>query len=82
MRQRIKMSALRVLGVALVIAGIAGLFLPVLQGILFILLGLYLVTLGNTSFHERLRSHASRAPSLLEAFDAFDRKVRRWIGLE
>ena len=47
-KQRMKRWGILVAGWAFILLGIAGLFLPVLQGILFLLIGL-LILLRNTS---------------------------------
>ncbi|GBC85887.1 hypothetical protein HRbin11_02346 [bacterium HR11] len=43
MKKVVLQTLRRILGVIVLLAGIAGLFLPVLQGILLIVLGLYLL---------------------------------------
>jgi uncharacterized membrane protein YbaN (DUF454 family) len=54
-----------VAGIALIALGIVGLFLPVLQGVLFILAGLAI-----------LSSHSPRARRLLDALKSRLRRVR------
>ena len=56
-------------GVSLILLGIVGLVLPVLQGILFILAGLAI-----------LSSHSAYARRLQEAIRAFGRRVRDRIA--
>ena len=52
-------------GISLIVLGLVGLFLPVLQGVLFILAGLAI-----------LSSHSSLALRILEALKARLRRVR------
>ncbi|MCS7311486.1 MAG: hypothetical protein NZ742_01010 [Acidobacteria bacterium] len=66
--KKIVLRALRrVVGAAILLAGIAGLFLPVLQGILLIVLGLYLLGIQpprwvRERLHKIRRSPATPPP--------------------
>jgi uncharacterized protein len=71
-------------GWAFVLLGVAGLFLPFLQGILFLLVGLYLLSLESARarlFRQRLRK---RYPGLArksdEAANWLNRKRQRLFG--
>jgi hypothetical protein len=81
MKQKFKMVALRFLGVLFLLGGILGLFLPFLQGIAMIIIGIYLITLGHPTAHGHIRRHLRRAPPLMRMLDATDDKVRAWLGL-
>jgi uncharacterized membrane protein YbaN (DUF454 family) len=68
-----KRIVLILLGWIFLLLGIAGLFLPVLQGILFILIGL---TLLATEYHWARRW----ITSLRNRYPAIDQKVRKLLG--
>jgi hypothetical protein len=54
--------ALLVGGWIVTLTGVAGLFLPVLQGVLFLLLGLAMLSVGSQRFHGWLRAAFRRWP--------------------
>ena len=68
-----KRIALIVTGWLFLLLGIAGLFLPILQGILFILVGL---TILATEYHWA-RQLISK---LLKRFPGMDLKLRKFLG--
>lgn len=72
----------KALGIVFLVAGIAGLVLPFFQGILFILIGLYLVTIDHPVSREWVRKHLGRVPSALAMFDSCDRHVRKWFKID
>ena len=78
---RRRMSLFRLLGAVLIVVGIVGLFLPIFQGLLFILVGLYLVTLGHPETRAWVRKHLGRVPKALAIFDDCDVRVRRWFKI-
>ena len=73
MRRHFKRAAALALGWALVGVGIVGLFLPVLQGLLMIALGLYVLSRESRSVHLWVEKMRVRHPAL----DHGLREVRR-----
>jgi uncharacterized membrane protein YbaN (DUF454 family) len=71
MKKHIRRVAVLTLGWALIAFGIVGLFLPVLQGVLFILLGLYVLSRESETARRLLHRVRDRHPAL-------DRKLREW----
>lgn len=76
MKERFKRLSLQFAGWGFIFLGILGIFLPILQGILFLLVGLYL--LSNTSpwaarLLERLRE---RFPKINRKFEEAKTKAR------
>ncbi len=75
----VKYWSLLIIGWSFVLLGIAGLFLPVLQGILFITIGLVILTRVHPwarAFLVRLRR---RFPTVNRWFQLARDKARRWI---
>jgi uncharacterized protein len=68
-----KRIVLEITGWAFIVLGIAGLFLPVLQGILFLLIGLSILS----AEHHWARRWISK---LRQRFPEADRKLRRFLG--
>ena len=64
MRTTLKHIAVKVAGWAFILLGIAGLFLPILQGILFLLIGLTLLSAEYVWAHRLLAHLHMRFPSL------------------
>ena len=57
------------------ILGLIGLFVPVLQGFIFIAVGLYILSLASRRFKRTMESHIGRYPR----FRALYEKYRRMI---
>ena len=71
------MSILRhVVGVFFLILGVVGLFLPVLQGVLFLLIGLALLFPRNRYLQELLQKARARYPEQAARLDAWKEKMR------
>ena len=66
---------LSVLGWVLILIGIAGRFLPVLQGGLFLALGAAVISLVSRRFHGWLRTRFARWPRGWKRVERF----RRWL---
>ena len=73
-----------VLGWIFILLGIAGLFLPILQGILFLLIGLIILSSEYVWAHKLLTRLKTRFPKLAAHADAAhhkaDQLMRRWFG--
>jgi len=66
-------------GWILVLVGIAGIFLPILQGGLSLAIGFALLSLGSQSFHLWLRRLMGRWPGLWKRMERFRRRVHGWL---
>jgi hypothetical protein len=64
MRSTLKHIAIKVAGWAFILLGIAGLFLPILQGVLFLLIGLTLLSTEYVWAHNLLGRVHKRYPNL------------------
>ena len=73
MRTKLKRILVLGLGWAFVLLGIAGLFLPFLQGILFILIGLYLLSRASPRVERFLNRIKERYPALKKFDEARER---------
>lgn len=82
MKKKAKRVLLDTIGWIFVAVGIAGFFLPFLQGILFLFLGIYFLSLHSPWFHFHLEKIKQRYPKLITRFDRFDEKVRALFGIE
>ncbi len=65
------------LGIAFLILGVLGLFLPILQGILFIIVGLLILAPESPTIQRLLDSLRKRYPGPFDAADRFKRKLTR-----
>ena len=78
-----KRPLLLILGWVFVALGVAGLFLPFLQGILFLLVGVYLLALGSARvrlLRQRTRRWLrDRYPERMAQVEAVERKAMEWI---
>jgi hypothetical protein len=63
------------LGWIMILLGIAGLFLPILQGGLMLALGLALLSIGSQSMHLWFRSIMGRWPRIWRRLEKLRRKI-------
>ncbi len=80
MRARAKRIAIEVVGWVFIVLGIAGLFLPILQGILFLLIGLFILSTQYAWAHRLLHRLRERFPRIAEQFDKAKAKAERWVS--
>jgi hypothetical protein len=66
-------------GWVLVLVGVVGIFLPVLQGGLSLALGFALLSIGSQSVHLWLRKLLGRWPGLWKRLERLRRRMHRWI---
>jgi uncharacterized membrane protein YbaN (DUF454 family) len=71
MERQIKRVIALVIGWTLIVLGVVGLFLPFLQGILFMLLGLYVLSRESKTAHRWLEHGRKRYPKV-------DAKLKQW----
>ena len=77
-----KNAVIAVLGVSFIIVGVIGIFLPFLQGILFILIGLYLLSIGSPKTHAHVVHHYRRGKTHFPQAAAFLEKLeKKWEDL-
>ena len=77
MKKQIRSVAVLILGWALIAFGIVGLFLPVLQGVLFILLGLYVLSRESDTARRWLHRVRESHPGVDEKLKQWGRKWRK-----
>jgi uncharacterized protein len=68
-----------VVGWAFILLGIVGLFLPVLQGILFLLIGLIILSSEYVWAHHLLRKLRERFPRLSHRADEASERAAAWL---
>ena len=67
------------IGWLLILIGIAGLFLPVLQGGLSLALGLALLSISSQWMHLKLRGLMGRWPWIWKRMERLRRKIHGWL---
>ena len=77
----IKTVSIHIIGWFFILVGIAGLFLPFLQGILFILLGLYILSLRSVFAQRQLKKIATAYPKTYQAHMTAKRSIESFFGL-
>ena len=73
-----KRIAILALGWVFILFGIVGLFLPILQGVLFLLIGLALLSSESKTARRLLERLRARYPGLSEKFDLAEQRATRW----
>lgn len=67
------------LGWVFVLLGVAGLFLPVLQGILFLVIGTILLSRVSPRTRLTRLKLRRRFPEWAKTYDAYEHRARRWL---
>lgn len=80
MNFRIKRIGILALGWAFILLGLAGLFLPVLQGILFLLIGLIILSSEYVWAHRLLTKLKTRFPRIAVHADSAHQKAERFMA--
>jgi uncharacterized membrane protein YbaN (DUF454 family) len=75
MKPLLKKLAVPLLGWAFLLLGIAGLFLPVLQGVLFIAIGLTILSTEYAWAHRLLQKLRQRFPAVARYLDASKERI-------
>lgn len=79
MRSAAKRVAVLLLGWAFVLLGIVGLFLPVLQGVLFLLIGLIILSSEYLWAQKLLQRLRNRFPGVVRKSDEAQARAARWM---
>jgi uncharacterized protein len=79
MAQMFKRIAIIIVGWAFLLLGIVGLFLPILQGFLFIFIGLIILSTEYAWAHRLLTRLKTKFPKLGRAADAASEKAAAWM---
>jgi uncharacterized membrane protein YbaN (DUF454 family) len=75
----IKRIGLLIIGWSFIVLGILGLFLPFLQGVLFIVIGLAILSSRSQIIRRFLKYLEERYPHLHERVENWKEKVRSWF---
>lgn len=79
MKSKLKSILIIITGWMFIILGILGLFLPFLQGILFILIGLYILSFESPTAKKILSIVKHRFPTLHKKFEEAKKKAKRFF---
>lgn len=82
MNRNLKRSLISIAGVIFIILGLIGLVLPFLQGILFLAIGVILLSIVSPSVRDWAERTTRRWPSLHEFVQKVQKKVTNFIGEE
>ena len=80
MKAQIKRAGLLVAGWLFIVLGVIGLFLPIMQGALFIFIGLLILSSEYVWAHKLLQNLRARFPRIAKLLDAAELKARGWCG--
>lgn len=79
MRAKAKRWAMLATGWFFIFLGVAGLFLPILQGILFLLIGVLILSSEYVWAHHLLERMKQRYPKVAERAHSVFRRMHAWI---
>ena len=80
MGRPLKRILVLMVGWSFILLGIAGLFLPILQGILFLLIGLFILSSEYIWAHHLLERLRARYPRLSAVAHNAKERAQRWIA--
>jgi uncharacterized membrane protein YbaN (DUF454 family) len=80
--EKFKNSVMLIIGWFFVGLGILGLFLPFLQGVLFIMIGLAILSTRSEKIKRLLKHLEDRYPRHHERVMVWREKIRRWFKIE
>jgi uncharacterized membrane protein YbaN (DUF454 family) len=78
MQARVKKIVLQLLGWGFIVLGVIGLFLPILQGVLFLIVGLLILSSEYVWAHKLLQKMRTRFPEFASRWDEAANKAHRW----
>lgn len=79
MKRHVRRLVLDFIGLLFLIIGIIGIFLPILQGIIFILISFYFFSLNSRFFESMLKRFLHRHKKLESIFDKADRFIKKLL---
>jgi uncharacterized protein len=79
MKAHLKRVLVLIAGWGFILVGIAGLFLPILQGVLFLLIGLTLLSTQYGWAHRLLTRARARFPRISHTADRAAEKAAAWL---
>ncbi len=79
MKRQIKRIIIIVLALTFLAFGVIGLFLPILQGVLFIIVGLILLSFSHSSVDEKLLKYINKYPKLAGRYSKLRQKLRKYF---
>ncbi len=77
-----KKTLMLVIGWFFLILGIVGLFLPILQGVLFIMIGLAILSTRSEKIKRLLKRLEDRYPQHYERVMAWRKKINTWFKVD
>lgn len=77
--ERFKRVGILIIGWVFVGVGVLGLFLPILQGILFIMIGLALLSSRSETVRRWLKDLEERHPHYHERMERWRKRMRDWF---
>ncbi len=81
MKRQLKRILILGLGSFFILLGIIGLFLPILQGILFLIVGLVILSKESKTAHRILEHWKERHPELHSRVAEFLKSLKRRLGM-
>lgn len=80
MQTKAKKIALLLFGWGFTVLGVVGLFLPILQGVLFLLIGLLILSSEYVWAHRLLLKIRNRFPAVARRWDETQRTAHKWMA--
>lgn len=80
MRKQVKKVAVLLLAIFFIALGLLGLVLPILQGVLFLIIGFILISFYFPEVRPRVNKHIEKFPHLFTVIDKIEKWMTKIIG--
>jgi uncharacterized membrane protein YbaN (DUF454 family) len=80
MKRHAKRIAILSVGISFLALGLIGLFLPFLQGILFLIIGLILISLYVPEIRKWIKTHTEKRPHLSPIVNKIETWIIKFVG--
>ncbi len=82
MAKHAKRIGIQAVGLAFMLLGVLGILLPVVNGSIFIILGLILLSIHSTRIKKFLHTQSKRHPKAEAAVQRMEAFILKWVGEE
>jgi len=80
MKKGFKRTAVFAVGAAFIPLGVAGLVLPILQGVIFLVAGVILLSIASPTIRSWTERHTRKYPKVHSVFEKMEKRIISIIG--
>ncbi|MFA6353512.1 MAG: hypothetical protein WCW93_01110 [Candidatus Paceibacterota bacterium] len=80
MKKEIKKTFVLIIGISFILLGFLGLVVPLLQGILFLIIGFMILSLYFPAIRLLIHKHAQKSPHVFPLVEKAEKWILKFIG--